>query len=247
MGRGSLIIEFAHQRMELHSGDPGVVFGRGADIDIDSNPFLHRQVGRIRESDGIWWIENLSRWTTLSVSSGGTSALLTTADDRVAVVHVDTRIRFGAGPCNYELRLQLADLPGSMALADAPDLDSTATLPPGEMTLTDDHRLLVLALAEDQLRAPLERHVLPSNAEIAARLEWTRTKFNRKLDNLCRRLDQMGVDGVRAIGRRTNERRNALVDYMIANHYVCADDLVLLPPRPAGSNSNSPNGSRTTR
>ncbi|MEP6843532.1 MAG: hypothetical protein ABJA11_08420, partial [Pseudolysinimonas sp.] len=63
---------------------------------------------------------------------------------------------------------------------------------------------------------------------------WTLTAFNRKLDNVCDKLDRIGVTGLR--GGRDNlatNRRLRLVEYAIATRLVTRDDLAvleLLPP-----------------
>lgn len=206
--------------------DGGLTFGRGADLDIDSNPFLHRRVGRFICSDNHWWVENLNAWTPITVAAGTSSTLLM-GDDRVALVQTSSLIRFEAGVCNYELCARLDEAP---RLPPVPhlDLDLTATFRPSTLELTDEQRLLVVGLAEPRLRNPAERYRLPSNKSVAARLGWTTAKFNRKLDYLCQRLERAGVSGLRSSGRRANDRRLRVVEHLIANGTVTERDLTLL-------------------
>ena len=59
----------------------------------------------------------------------------------------------------------------------------------------------VKALAEPVLRREgTGMSELPTSAAAAHRLGWSITRFNRKLDNVCDKLDQLGVSGMRAGG-----------------------------------------------
>ena len=61
------------------------------------------------------------------------------------------------------------------------------------------------------------------------RLGWTLTKFNRKLDNVCEKLDQIGIRGLHGDPRRlAGGRRARLVEYALAARLVTPTDLVLL-------------------
>jgi len=56
------------------------------------------------------------------------------------------------------------------------------------------------------------------------------TTFNRKLDNVCDKLDRLGIDGVRGGRERlATNRRARLVEYAISTRLVTKDDLRLLP------------------
>jgi hypothetical protein len=55
------------------------------------------------------------------------------------------------------------------------------------------------------------------------------TTFNRKLDNVCDKLDKIGVQGLRGgKGNLATNRRLRLVEYAVATHLVSSEDLVLL-------------------
>lgn len=70
---------------------------------------------------------------------------------------------------------------------------------------------------------------IPSSAQAAARLGWTMTAFNRKLDNVCDKLDKVGVPGLRGgKGNLATNRRSRLVEYAVATRLVSREDLVLL-------------------
>jgi hypothetical protein len=73
------------------------------------------------------------------------------------------------------------------------------------------------------------RGSLPTSAQAAERLGWSMTTFNRKLDNVCDKLDKIGVGGLRGgKGNLATNRRARLVEYAVATRLVSADDLVLL-------------------
>lgn len=87
-----------------------------------------------------------------------------------------------------------------------------------------------VALAEPLLRREgTGMSAIPSSTQAAARLGWTVTRFNRKLDNVCEKFDRIGVPGMRggARGSATN-RRARLVEHVIASRLVDRADLALL-------------------
>jgi len=88
----------------------------------------------------------------------------------------------------------------------------------------------VVALAEGVLRQAVPgRGAIPSSADAALRLGWTITAFNRKLDNVCDKLDRLGVDGLRGgRGKLATNRRARLVEYAVATRLVGLGDLDLL-------------------
>ena len=68
-----------------------------------------------------------------------------------------------------------------------------------------------------------------SSSAAAARLGWTISKFNRKLDNVCDKLDRMGVQGLRGgPGKLATNRRARLVEYAVTSQVVTRADLPLL-------------------
>jgi hypothetical protein len=100
----------------------------------------------------------------------------------------------------------------------------------GHTNLTQMQKLLVVALCEPLLRdGQVGIGRIPSSAEAAARLGWPITTFNRKLDNVCDKLDRNGVPGVRGgVGNLATGRKARLVEYAILSRLVTATDLALL-------------------
>src|SRR5690606_37761717 len=97
----------------------------------------------------------------------------------------------------------------------------------GTVQLTLSQRQLVVALAEPMLRREgTTVSEITSNADAAARLGWTSTRFNRKLDNVS---DKLGVAGLRGgPGKLASNRRTRLVEYAVGTRLVTPEDLALL-------------------
>ena len=73
---------------------------------------------------------------------------------------------------------------------------------------------------------------MPSNREVAERLGWSAAKLNRKLDYLCRRLAEHGIEGVAGdSGKRATVRRIRAVEYLVGRRVLTVEDLDRLPPR----------------
>ncbi len=98
------------------------------------------------------------------------------------------------------------------------------------MSLTPDQKLLILVLAENVLRRGNRgAGTIPASADAAARLGWSITKFNRKLDNVCDKLTRNGIRGLHgAADRLATSRRARLVEYALAARLVDQSDLSLL-------------------
>jgi hypothetical protein len=215
---------------EEHLVEPGREFsiGRESDLSVDDNPYLHRRFLRIRAEAGLWWLENVGTLLTATVTdaSGQIQARLAPGA-RLPLVFEHVHIVFGAGSTSYELTVHTTG--GFYGPAVSPvSRDGDETI--GHVPLTSSQRQLIVALSEPLLRKSAAGHgEIPGSAEAATRLGWTLTAFNRKLDNVCDKLDRVGVTGLR--GGRDNlatNRRLRLVEYAIATRLVTRDDLVVL-------------------
>ena len=229
---GSLRVRYGGQQAEVR---PGASFsiGRDADLTVDDNPYLHRQFLRVRVEAGLWWLENVGTLlsATLTDASGQVQATLAPGA-RLPLVFDRVQVVFGAGSTSYELEIS-----SDAAFFGPPVLPATRTVGSetetiGHVPLTRSQRQLIVALAEPLLRGGSNgRGEIPSSSEAAARLGWTLTAFNRKLDNVCEKLDRIGVTGLRG-GRDAlaTNRRLRLVEYAVATRLVTADDLGMLAP-----------------
>lgn len=223
-----LTVDFCGELYQRDAGDT-LTLGREADVVIDEdNAFLHRQFLMLSQRQGLWWLNNVGSQLTATVSDGqgGLQAWLAPGG-ALPVVFAHTVVWFTAGSTTYEFDVFLDD--SSYEPVEAvPAVDGNLTI--GRVQLTPDQKLLIIALCENVLRRGDRGagHV-PQSGAAAQRLGWTVTKFNRKLDNVCDKLDRQGVPGLRGgvAGSATN-RRVRLVEYAVASRLVTRDDLPLL-------------------
>ena len=138
-----------------------------------------------------------------------------------------THVSFTAGPTSYAFSIVNSDPPFATTPVSVNDAGDTTI---GATHLTPDQRRLIVALAEPRLRGDGRASVvLPSSADAAARLGWTITRFNRKLDNVCQKLQRLGVRGLHGdADRLASNRRSRLVEYAVATRLVSRADLAML-------------------
>lgn len=202
--------------------------GRDADLVVDDNPHLHRRFLRLYSDFGMWWLGNVGSLLSATVTddTGRVQAWLAPGA-RLPVVFQQMTVLFTAGSTTYDFTIHSDEdyFNTSSALSSAGGATTIEQVP-----LTRSQRLLVLALAEPSLtQSAPGRSPLPTSAHAAARLGWSMTTFNRKLDNVCDKLDRVGVAGLR--GGRGNlavTRRARLVEYAVSARMVRVEDLVLL-------------------
>lgn len=222
-----LKLEFCGEWTTIEPGKPFGI-GRESDLVIDDNPYLHRTFLTLNAAHDLWWLHNVGQLlsATVSDSSGSVQAWLAPGA-RLPIVFQTMHVLFSAGSTTYDFTIHAeADVYTTSLTAGASDAGTTIM----PVSLTPSQRLLILALAERVLAQPTAgRATVPSSAEAAARLGWSMTTFNRKLDNVCEKLDKIGVHGLRGgRGRLATNRRARLVEYAVATRLVSIDDLPLL-------------------
>ncbi|MBD3941321.1 hypothetical protein IF188_06360 [Microbacterium sp. NEAU-LLC] len=224
-----LNVEFAG---EEYSVAPGEVFtvGREGDLAIDDNLFLHRNFLTIRNVEGLWLLSNVgTRLSATVTDTGGRVQAWLAPGARLPLVFAATTVIFSAGPTTYELTIHAAEPTFRETQPTYPDDDDgLSTI--GDVPMTHSQRVMILALAEPVLRREgTGMSELPTSAQAAERLGWTLTRFNRKLDNVCDKLDRAGVPGLRGgVRSYATNRRVRLVEHAIAARMVTRDDLPLL-------------------
>lgn len=223
----TLTVDFAG---ELSRPDPASVFviGRSGDLEIDDNPYLHRSFLEISFADGMWWVANIgTRLAAHLTDSRGIMRTTLAAGARQPLVFPLTLLTFTAGSTSYEL---LLEIDGAIYQPQRPERDASGdtTIAPGDFTVSQ--KVALLALAEPLLRrVGTGASKVPSAVEAASRLGWAQTRFNRKLDNICEKLERAGVQGLRGeVGSSAANRRVVLVEYAVSTLLVTADDLPLL-------------------
>jgi hypothetical protein len=216
---------------EWHEVPPGAEFfvGRGeSDLVIDDNPYLHRRFLRLSSDRGIWWLTNTGNLlsATVTAADGLVQAWLSPGA-ALPIVFPRITVVFTAGPTTYDFSIHSDDDYYSAVVGAGLTIGSTTIDP---VALTPSQRLLVIALCEHMLRRDRPGRVeVPTNAEVAARLGWPITTYNRKLDYVCEKLDKLGVPGLRGEkGRLASKRRDRLVEYAMTSRMVSPEDLALL-------------------
>ena len=210
--------------------DETFVIGRGGDLDIDDNPYLHRRFLVLAREGGLWWIANEGTRLSATLTDGdGLVQSRLAPGARLPLVFRRIILTFSAGPTTYEIDLITAGEDHFSGIDGVHQATGQTTI--GVTPMTKSQLLLVLALSEPVLRrAGTGAAELPSSAAAAARLGWPLTKFNRKLDNVCEKLDRVGVRGLRGgrAGGAASNRRTALVEHAVATLMVTAEDLPML-------------------
>ena len=223
-----LWVDYCGERYDVVEGTEGLTIGREADLSIDDNPYLHRVFLTITQEFGLWWLSNTGTLLSATVSdqTGQVQAWLAPGA-KLPIVFESMNVMFSAGSTTYDFSIH-SDADYYNTSSAATHSGGTTTMMP--VTLTSSQRLLVVALCEQMLgQGQPGRGVIPSSAEAAERLGWSMTTFNRKLDNVCDKLDKLGVQGLRGgKGNLATSRRSRLVEYAIASHLVSVDDLPLL-------------------
>lgn len=212
------------------TGEEPFTIGREADLIVDDeNPFLHRQFLQLTKQGELWWLTNIGTQLTATVANtdGGMQAWLAPGAG-LPLVFPQTVVWFTAGPTTYEF-----DIFVEQATFEPVDTvqatDGSVTV--GAVKLTPDQKLLIIALCENVLRrGDRGAGAVPQSAAAAARLGWSVTKFNRKLDNVCEKLADLGVRGLHGGPTKLALSRKArLVEYAMAARIVTTEDLDLLP------------------
>jgi hypothetical protein len=234
----SVRVEFCGEVFEVSRDHPWFA-GRAGDLVLDENPFLHRTFLRIDHNAGLWWLSNVGTQlaATLSDPEGLLQAWLAPGA-RIPLTLPRTVVRFTAGSTSYDLDV-INDDPPYRAVPEAEVLRGGQETTTGRIAFTRDQLFLVLVLAEPRLLAEgREPSVLPSTSAAAARLGWTEKKFERKLDNVCDKLANLGVRGLRGDAERLAANRRArLVEYAVGARLVTRADLSALPPVPHSSDA----------
>jgi len=234
-----LRLEFAGEWHDLPDDRPFII-GREGDLEIDDNPYLHRHFLELRNRDGLWWLANVGVRLAATISSaGGAVQSWLSPGARMPLVFERSVIVFTAGPFTYELSLHTEEAPYEVSRQVEASMSGETTVMPASFTPLQ--KQLIVALAEPMLRREgVSMNELPSSSDAAKRLGWTMSKFNRKLDNVCDKLDRMGVQGLRGgAGKLATNRRARLVEYAVTSQVVTRADLPLLDDEVLRSQSDS--------
>src|SRR4051812_4478981 len=153
---------------ELRTIEPGqeLTFGRQADLHVDDNRHLHRVLGRFFSRGDAWWLTNEGRSITIQIADADSRSNVQLAPgSEIALSFPNSILRFRAGVTDYELVVTVPD-PGADDGDEDPlaadDEDEGDTIALGDVMLTPEQRLLLLALGEPTLRDPHAGEELPA-------------------------------------------------------------------------------------
>jgi hypothetical protein len=219
-------------------GSRPLTIGRVGDVEIDDNPYLHRNFLQIVEEGGLWWLANVGTTLTATVADKkGLFQAWLNPGARIPLALEQLTVWFTAGPTTYDFDI-LVDSPAftSTGTEEMEENDSTGETTVGRVSFTPDQKLLIVALAEPFLRRGQAGVAqIPSSADAAARLGWKVTKFNRKLDNVCQKVADAGTRGLHGgPGKLASNRKARLVEHALSARLVTEPDLVLLDSAPDG-------------
>jgi hypothetical protein len=216
-----------------------LTIGRSGDVEIDDNPYLHRNFLAVVEDGGLWWLANVGSTLTAAVADdNGLFHAWLSPGARIPLAFNRILVWFTAGPTTYDLEIVVDD-PAFVSVAPGPadiaDHDPLGGITVGRVLFTADQKLLVVALCESFLtRGYPGTSQVPSSAAAAQRLGWTVTRFNRKLDNVCQKLADAGNRGLHGgIGNLASNRKSRLVEHALSTRLVTEHDLVLLGSGPS--------------
>jgi len=210
----------------------GLVIGREGGLPMGDNPYLHRHFLSVSYDHGFWWLANIGQ--TLSATVFDPSSSLQAwlrPGGRIPLVFGRVDVLFTAGPLSYSVAI-VDDDPiwrDNPEIAAAGRNSGTTTV--GACQWTPAQRLAILALAEPILSRNSSQGVahIPSNSEAAKRIGWTVKRFEKKIDNICAKLDDLGVEGVRGgVQSHASARRSRLVEWAVSTALVTSADLALL-------------------
>ncbi|MGY5765862.1 hypothetical protein ACXET9_11740 [Brachybacterium sp. DNPG3] len=224
----TISVAFCGEWYRVEEGED-LTIGRDADLSVDEdNPFLHRRFLQIVQVESMWWLVNIGSRLSATITDGtGSMQAWLAPGARIPLVFDETKVVFTAGPTTYDLSVH-ADSPQFERTVGPDDPAGETTV--GSVQMTISQKLLILSLAEPMLvREGSGMSSVPTSAQAAARLGWPLTKFNRKLDNVCDKLDRLGVRGLRGgPGKLASNRRARLVEHAVLSRLVTAQDLPML-------------------
>lgn len=222
-----MLVDFGGTSVRVETGETFVI-GRGADLSIDDNPYVHRRFLEIAEREGMWWLRNVGSGLTASAASAdGLAQSWLAPGDAMPLVFGTTTVMFTAGETTYEISITADNPFYEVSPSWSP---STAGGSVSEL-LSPMQRIVLTALAEPLLRERRQGAVqLPTTEQVAERLGWSTEKLERRLGSLCDKFARLGIHGVRrgAAGEVLASQRTRLVEHAVGARIVTAEDLSLL-------------------
>ncbi|WP_353107942.1 hypothetical protein [Gordonia sp. (in: high G+C Gram-positive bacteria)] len=203
--------------------------GREGDLSFPDNEHLHRRLLAVYWRRDAWWIENVGTWIPVRYSAQGVAlSSLLEVGRSVRLSAQETAVVFRAGKTEYEIAVRIPEL-GPAERTTLPPPIGVETVGPD--SLNDDQTLMLLALCEPLLKNPgVGIDKISSMKEVELRLGWTPSRLRRKLDYLCEKLTEAGIDGlISEDGVPASNRRIVLCEWAMSTRVITAKGLALLP------------------
>ncbi len=191
-----------------------LVFGREAELSLDENTYLHRQAGRFRTRDDVWWLENIgsrlrltmvsSDGSVLDLQPGGSSPLLGTVGE----------VSLTAGPTRYEIGYALQYRQAEEHDVGPAPRQGVDTITYG-VILTPRERDFAVVLAQNRLTG--RRGPLPTHGEIAEIWGVSAKTVDNTLQRLRAKLRKQNL--------RSIQSTETLVEYLVTQGLVTMADL----------------------
>ena len=145
-----LVLDFSGEIHRVASTDTFVI-GRGGDLDIDDNPYLHRRFLVFAYSEKLWWIANEGSRLSATLTDGeGLVQSRLAPGARIPLVFPRVILTFSAGPTTYEINLITSGEDHFSGIDGVRQSTGQTTI--GVTPMTRSQLLLVLALSEPVLK-----------------------------------------------------------------------------------------------
>ena len=221
-----LELEFAGETVRA---DRTITFGRDADLELDTNPFLHRQAGAFVRAGKDWWIHNTGSKLYLTVvSADGTKSELPPGT-RHAIASGQGLVRITAGHSTYEINYTLTSSASPAAGGVATPELGTMTVQV-DLTLTPREIDFLVTFARPELLGLAEP--MPTYADVAATWDVSPKTLDNSLQSIKRKF--------RAAKLVRDQGLDTVVQVAIQHSLITRDDLEWAAldsgtPRPAAT------------
>ena len=220
-------VVIAGERFTVDRDEP-FVFGRAdapSVVGLDANDMgISGVAGAVEWAWGLWWVANRSRKRRLLLDKGaGGDPQPLECFERVAISVRPLGVLVPGAI--YTHRLEVV-VPESELARVASDRETSGTVSPGDLSLSEKDRDVMVAMFAGYLEDFPRRRTQPSTYQQAAeRLgpPWTRLRVRKQVERLKERAARAGLyfDGPQA--------NHDLADYLVGNGMLSPADLARLP------------------
>ncbi len=207
-----------------------MTFGRDADLELDSNPFLHRRTGAFVRSGDAWWVHNVGSKLHLTVvAADGTRAELPPGT-RHALAGGSGLVRVVAGRATYEINYVLETEAAALPDAELASADDGTLTVQVDLALTPREIDFLVTFARPALLGLAEP--MPTYAEVAATWDVSPKTLDNSLQSIKRKF--------RAAKLVRDQGLDTVVQVAIQHSLITRDDLAWAAldsgaPRPAAA------------